>query len=112
MYEVGLEVYKYWFDGLGMLQNFKMENGKVIYCSCYLRSQVFICVEVCKGIVYVEFGILLLFDLCKNIFVCFFFYFVLFECMDNCFINVVMMNGQIFVSSDFLFLIGFDLSSL
>ena len=112
MYEVGPEAYKHWFDGLGMLQNFKVENGKVTYCSRYLRSQAFVRAEARKGIAYAEFGTPLPPDPCKNIFARFFSYFVPPERTDNCSINVVTMNGQTFASSDSPFLIGFDPSSL
>ncbi|KAJ7337238.1 Retinoid isomerohydrolase [Desmophyllum pertusum] len=112
MYEVGPEAYKHWFDGLGMLQNFKMENGKVTYCSRYLRSQAFVRAEARRGIAYAEFGTPLPPDPCKNIFARFFSYFVPPERTDNCSINVVTMNGQTFASSDSPFLIGFDPSSL
>lgn len=112
MYEVGPEAYKHWFDGLGMLQNFKVENGKVTYCSRYLRSQAFVRAEARRGIAYAEFGTPLPPDPCKNIFARFFSYFVPPERTDNCSINVVTMNGQTFASSDSPFLIGFDPSSL
>ncbi|XP_074616208.1 beta,beta-carotene 15,15'-dioxygenase-like isoform X2 [Acropora palmata] len=112
MYEVGPEAYKHWFDGLGMLQNFKLENGKVTYCSRYLRSQAFVLAEQRRGIAYAEFGTPLPPDPCKNIFARFFSYFSPPERTDNCSISVVSMNGQTYASSDSPFLIGFDPSSL
>lgn len=112
MYEVGPEAYKHWFDGLGMLQNFKVENGKVTYCSRYLRSQAFVLAEQRRGIAYAEFGTPLPPDPCKNIFARFFSYFSPPERTDNCSISVVSMNGQTYASSDSPFLIGFDPSSL
>ena len=112
MYEVGPEAYKHWFDGLGMLQNFKVENGKVTYCSRYLRSQAFVRAEQRRGIAYAEFGTPVPPDPCKNIFARFFSYFSPPKRTDNCSISVVSVNGQTYASSDSPFLIGFDPSSL
>lgn len=112
MYEVGPEAYKHWFDGLGMLQNFKVENGKVTYCSRYLRSQAFVRAEARRGIEYAEFGTPVPPDPCKNIFARFFSYFVPPKRTDNCSVSVVSMNGQTYASSDSPYLIGFDPSSL
>lgn len=112
MYEVGPEAYKHWFDGLGMLQNFKVENGKVTYCSRYLRSEAFVRAQERRGIAYAEFGTPLPPDPCKNIFARFFSYFVPPKRTDNCSVSIISMNGQTYASSDSPFIIGFDPSSL
>ena len=113
-YEVGSENYKHWFDGLGMLHNFHIDgnNGKVFYCSRFVRSQAFVQAESRKSITYAEFGTPVPSDPCKNIFSRFFSYFIPPKRTDNCSINVINVKGKPYAASDSPFLIGIDPDSL
>ncbi|EDO36712.1 predicted protein, partial [Nematostella vectensis] len=112
VYEIGKEHYNHWFDGLAVLHNYKIEEGKVTYNSRYLRSHAFDEAQSKNGIVYAEFATPIPPDPCKNIFARFFSYFVPPKRTDNCSVNVVALKGKTYAVSDSPFLIGFDENSL
>jgi carotenoid cleavage dioxygenase-like enzyme len=112
MYEVGEDSYNHWFDGLGMLHSYNIEDGKVTYTSRHLRSQAFLRGEQKRGIALAEFGTPVPPDPCKNIFARFFSLFVPPERTDNCSVSVMNIKGKVYAGSDSPFFFGFDPYSL
>lgn len=112
MYEIGKDTYNHWFDGLGMLHSYHIEDGKVKYTSRYLRSQAYTRAQEKRGIAMAEFGTPVPPDPCKNIFARFFSYFVPPERTDNCSVSVMKIGGQLYAGSDSPFMFGFDPYSL
>lgn len=108
MYEIGKDAYNHWFDGLGMLHSYHIEDGKVTYTSRYLRSQAYNRAQEKRGIAMAEFGTPVPPDPCKNIFARFFSLFVPPERTDNCSVSVMHIKGQLYAGSDSPFVFGID----
>ncbi|XP_031562026.1 beta,beta-carotene 15,15'-dioxygenase-like [Actinia tenebrosa] len=112
MYEIGKDAYNHWFDGLGMLHSYCIEDGKVTYTSRHLRSQAFLRGQEKRGIAMAEFGTPVPPDPCKNIFARFFSLFVPPERTDNCSVSVMNMKGKVYAGSDSPYFFGFDSHTL
>lgn len=60
--------YNHWFDGMAMMHQFKITDGKVTYMSRFLRSDAYKKNSESDRIVMSEFGTLALPDPCKSFF--------------------------------------------
>lgn len=60
--------YNHWFDGMAMLHQFRITEGRVTYMSRFLRSDVYKKNNEQDRIMMSEFGTLALPDPCKNFF--------------------------------------------
>lgn len=60
--------YNHWFDGMAMLHQFKIEEGRVTYKSRFLQSDAFKKNSERDRIMVSEFGTLAMPDPCKNFF--------------------------------------------
>ncbi|CAB60367.2 Beta,beta-carotene 9',10'-oxygenase [Caenorhabditis elegans] len=68
MFTVGEEEYKHWFDGLGFMQRYHFEDGKMFYSARYLESEAYTKTVEAQRIVAGTFGTLSFPDPCKTIF--------------------------------------------
>lgn len=60
--------YNHWFDGMAMLHQFKIEDGKVTYRSRFLQSDAYKKNSERDRIMVSEFGTVAMPDPCKNFF--------------------------------------------
>lgn len=60
--------FNHWFDGMAMLHQFRIEQGKVTYMSRFLRSDSYKANSERNRIMVSEFGTLAMPDPCKNFF--------------------------------------------
>uniref|UniRef100_A0A8C5VVS3 Carotenoid-cleaving dioxygenase, mitochondrial n=1 Tax=Microcebus murinus TaxID=30608 RepID=A0A8C5VVS3_MICMU len=67
-FEFGKDKYSHWFDGMALLHQFRMTEGKVTYRSKFLQSDSYKANSVQNRIVISEFGTLALPDPCKSVF--------------------------------------------
>ncbi|XP_029557543.1 beta,beta-carotene 9',10'-oxygenase isoform X3 [Salmo trutta] len=67
-FEFGNQHYNHWFDGMAMLHQFKIEDGKVTYRSRFLQSDAYKKNSERDRIMVSEFGTVAMPDPCKNFF--------------------------------------------
>ncbi|KAM9497368.1 carotenoid-cleaving dioxygenase, mitochondrial-like isoform 2-T2 [Salvelinus alpinus] len=67
-FEFGNQHYNHWFDGMAMLHQFKIEDGKVTYRSRFLQSDAYKKNSERDRIMVSEFGTVAIPDPCKNFF--------------------------------------------
>uniref|UniRef100_A0A1I7T4C8 Beta,beta-carotene 9',10'-oxygenase n=1 Tax=Caenorhabditis tropicalis TaxID=1561998 RepID=A0A1I7T4C8_9PELO len=68
MFEIGGQKFKHWFDGLGYMQRYHFENGKMFYSARYLESEAYVKNMEAQRIVTGSFGTATFPDPCKTIF--------------------------------------------
>ncbi|KAF1764243.1 hypothetical protein GCK72_004190 [Caenorhabditis remanei] len=68
MFEIGKDKYKHWFDGLGFMQRYHFEDGKMFYSARYLESEAYDLNVAAQRIVTSSFGTATFPDPCKTIF--------------------------------------------
>ncbi|PIC43605.1 hypothetical protein B9Z55_004278 [Caenorhabditis nigoni] len=68
MFEIGEDKYQHWFDGLGFMQRYHFENGKMFYSARYLESEAYAQNMQAQRIVAGSFGTATFPDPCKTIF--------------------------------------------
>ncbi|KAF1764060.1 hypothetical protein GCK72_004006 [Caenorhabditis remanei] len=76
MFKIGDNEYKHWFDGLGYIQRYHFEDGKMYYSARYLESEAYQKNMEAQRIVAGSFGTAAFPDPCKTIFSRFFSNFV------------------------------------
>lgn len=99
-FEFGDDKYTHWFDGMALMHRFHISEGKVTYCSRFLRSDSYVHNSEKNRIVASEFGTLAMPDPCKNIFARFFSRFQIPKATDNASVNFVKYNGDYYVSTE------------
>uniref|UniRef100_A0A1I7TZ04 Beta,beta-carotene 9',10'-oxygenase n=2 Tax=Caenorhabditis tropicalis TaxID=1561998 RepID=A0A1I7TZ04_9PELO len=72
MFEIGDNKYEHWFDGLGFIQRYHFEDGKMYYSARYLESEAYTKNIEAQRIVAGSFGTSAFPDPCKSIFSRFF----------------------------------------
>ncbi|CAL2031108.1 unnamed protein product [Caenorhabditis brenneri] len=68
MFEIGKDKYKHWFDGLGYMQRYHFEDGKMFYSARYLESEAYDINVQAQRIVTSSFGTATFPDPCKTLF--------------------------------------------
>nr|XP_043883043.1 beta-carotene 15, 15-dioxygenase 2, like isoform X1 [Solea senegalensis] len=111
-FEFGKDRYTHWFDGMAMMHRFHICDGRVSYCSRFLRSDSFVQNSEKNRIVVSEFGTLAMPDPCKNIFARFFSRFQIPKTTDNASVNFVKYKGDYYVSTETNFMRRIDPQSL
>uniref|UniRef100_A0A667ZP58 Carotenoid-cleaving dioxygenase, mitochondrial n=1 Tax=Myripristis murdjan TaxID=586833 RepID=A0A667ZP58_9TELE len=110
-FEFGNTHYNHWFDGMAMLHQFKIEEGRVTYKSRFLQSDAFKKNSERDRIMVSEFGTLAMPDPCKN-----FFheaiYFLITDSTDNASVSFVKYKGDYYVSTETNFMHKVDPESL
>uniref|UniRef100_A0A8C5UV22 Carotenoid-cleaving dioxygenase, mitochondrial n=1 Tax=Microcebus murinus TaxID=30608 RepID=A0A8C5UV22_MICMU len=112
-FEFGKDKYSHWFDGMALLHQFRMTEGKVTYRSKFLQSDSYKANSVQNRIVISEFGTLALPDPCKSVFERFMTKFELpGKLHDNTNVNYVQYKGDYYVSTETNFINKVDIETL
>ncbi|CAG02881.1 unnamed protein product, partial [Tetraodon nigroviridis] len=111
-FEFGNRHYNHWFDGMAMLHQFRISEGRVTYMSRFLHSDVYKKNSEQDRIVMSEFGTLALPDPCKNVFQRFLSRFEMIEPTDNASVNFVKYKGDYYVSTETNFMHRVDPENL
>nr|XP_012605021.1 beta,beta-carotene 9',10'-oxygenase isoform X5 [Microcebus murinus] len=111
-FEFGKDKYSHWFDGMALLHQFRMTEGKVTYRSKFLQSDSYKANSVQNRIVISEFGTLALPDPCKSVFERFMTKFELPAISDNTNVNYVQYKGDYYVSTETNFINKVDIETL
>uniref|UniRef100_A0A6Q2XES2 Carotenoid-cleaving dioxygenase, mitochondrial n=1 Tax=Esox lucius TaxID=8010 RepID=A0A6Q2XES2_ESOLU len=111
-FEFGNQHYNHWFDGMAMLHQFKIVDGKVTYRSCFLRSDAYKKNSERDRIMVSEFGTVAMPDPCKNFFLRFLSRFEMIEATDNASVSFVKYKGDYYVSTETNFMHKVDPESL
>ena len=111
-FEIKDSSYRYLFDGLALLQQFVIKDGKVTYFNKFLRSQTYSRNMKAGKIVESELGTLGIPDPCKNIFARWFTYFFPKEYTDNASVNFCCIKGKIYAMTEVPIITEIDPSSL
>lgn len=90
----------HWFDGMAMLHNFVIGNGKVVYRSKYLQSDAYQKAMQYQRPIYNEFGTRGFPDICKNVFSRLMSHFVIPDLTDNDMVNVYRAQDSIFSATE------------
>lgn len=109
--EVGEDRYQHWFDGLSVLQSFKIQDGEATYRSRFLRSDTFQKNMKANRIVVNEFGTAGHKDPCASIFDRFKSYFSS-EMTDNANINVLKIGDGFYAATETNLLRRVDVETL
>ncbi|XP_031664418.1 beta,beta-carotene 9',10'-oxygenase-like [Oncorhynchus kisutch] len=100
-FEFGNQHYNHWFDGMAMLHQFKIEDGKVTYYrSRFLQSDAYKKNSARDLIMVSEFGTVAMPDPCKNFFLRFLSRFEMPEATDNASVSFVKYKGDCFVTTE------------
>ncbi|ESO85228.1 hypothetical protein LOTGIDRAFT_195993 [Lottia gigantea] len=108
IFEVGKTKYFHWFDGMAVLQHFRIANGKVYYQRRFLKSNTYKCNLEAKRIVISEFGTRAYPDPKQNSLMTLIRKFTKEEKTDNCPISIVRIGNDLFASSETNILHRFD----
>uniref|UniRef100_A0A8C7N4P6 Carotenoid-cleaving dioxygenase, mitochondrial n=1 Tax=Oncorhynchus kisutch TaxID=8019 RepID=A0A8C7N4P6_ONCKI len=111
-FEFGNQHYNHWFDGMAMLHQFKIEDGKVTYRSRFLQSDAYKKNSERNRIMVSEFGTVAMPDPCKNFFLRFLSRFEMIEATDNASVSFVKYKGDCFVSTETNYMYRVDPESL
>uniref|UniRef100_A0A674EAM3 Carotenoid-cleaving dioxygenase, mitochondrial n=1 Tax=Salmo trutta TaxID=8032 RepID=A0A674EAM3_SALTR len=111
-FEFGNQHYNHWFDGMAMLHQFKIEDGKVTYRSRFLQSDAYKKNSERDRIMVSEFGTVAMPDPCKNFFLRFLSRFEMIEATDNASVSFVKYKGDCFVSTETNYMYRVDPESL
>ncbi|XP_029925368.1 beta,beta-carotene 9',10'-oxygenase-like [Myripristis murdjan] len=111
-FEFGNTHYNHWFDGMAMLHQFKIEEGRVTYKSRFLQSDAFKKNSERDRIMVSEFGTLAMPDPCKNFFQRFLSRFEIIDSTDNASVSFVKYKGDYYVSTETNFMHKVDPESL
>ena len=111
-FEVEDTPYRHLFDGLALLQQFVIEDGKVTYYNKFLRSQTYEKNIKAGKIVESELGTPGIPDPCKNIFARWFTYFFPKEYTDNASVNFCCIKGKIYAMTEVPIITEIDPSTL
>ncbi|XP_037321072.2 carotenoid-cleaving dioxygenase, mitochondrial [Pungitius pungitius] len=99
-FEIGNQKFNHWFDGMALLHQFKIAEGRVSYKSRFLSSDSFKANEEHNRIVVSEFGTVTMPDPCKNFFQRFLSRFELPKPSDNANVSFVTYKGDYYVSTE------------
>lgn len=99
----------HWLDGMAMMHKFHIDNGQVTFRSKYLRSDAYKKACLAQRPVFTEFGTHCFPDPCKNIFSRMF---SQFDMTDNASSGMVLMEDQLFVSSETCYIRRIDPATL
>ncbi|XP_041851016.1 beta-carotene oxygenase 2b [Melanotaenia boesemani] len=99
-FEIGNQKFNHWFDGMALLHQFKISNGKVTYKSRFLSSDSYQSNKEQNRIVVSEFGTITMPDPCKNFFQRFLSRFELPKPTDNANVSFVTYKGDYYVSTE------------
>ncbi|KAK5869038.1 hypothetical protein PBY51_010001 [Eleginops maclovinus] len=99
-FEIGNQKFNHWFDGMALLHQFKITNGKVTYKSRFLSSDSYRGNNEHNRITVSEFGTLTMPDPCKNFFQRFLSRFELPKATDNANVSFVTYKGDYYVSTE------------
>uniref|UniRef100_A0AAY4DZ22 Carotenoid-cleaving dioxygenase, mitochondrial n=1 Tax=Denticeps clupeoides TaxID=299321 RepID=A0AAY4DZ22_9TELE len=111
-FEFGGDHFNHWFDGMALMHQFKIEDGRVTYRSRFLRSDAYVKNSECNRIMVTEFGTLAMPDPCKNLFFRFLSRFEMIKPTDNASVNFVKYKGDYYVSTETNFMHKVDPESL
>ena len=111
-FEIKESCYRHLFDGLALLQQFVIKDGKVTYFNKFLRSQTYDRNMKAGKIVESELGTLGIPDPCKNIFARWFTYFFPTEYTDNASVNFCSIKGKIYAMTEVPIITEIDTSNL
>ncbi|KAL0993793.1 hypothetical protein UPYG_G00114000 [Umbra pygmaea] len=111
-FEFGKQHYNHWFDGMAMLHQFKIADGKVSYRSRFLQSDSYKKNSERDRIMVSEFGTVAMPDPCKNLFLRFLSRFEKIEPTDNASVSFVKYKGDYYVSTETNFMHRLDPESL
>ncbi|KAH3825408.1 carotenoid-cleaving dioxygenase, mitochondrial-like [Dreissena polymorpha] len=100
MYEVGNYTYNHLFDGLAMIQHFRIAPHEVKYQRKYLQSDTYQKVSTAKAPVVGEFGTAAIPDPCKNIFKRFLTFFSARDMTDNTSVNIIPFNDKLYAATE------------
>uniref|UniRef100_A0AAQ4P739 Beta-carotene oxygenase 2b n=1 Tax=Gasterosteus aculeatus aculeatus TaxID=481459 RepID=A0AAQ4P739_GASAC len=99
-FEIGNQKFNHWFDGMALLHQFKIAEGRVTYKSRFLSSDSFTANKEHNRIVVSEFGTITMPDPCKNFFQRFLSRFELPKPTDNANVSFVTYKGDYYVSTE------------
>ncbi|KAM8903763.1 carotenoid-cleaving dioxygenase, mitochondrial-like [Spinachia spinachia] len=99
-FEIGNQKFNHWFDGMALLHQFKIAEGRVTYKSRFLSSDSFKANKEHNRIVVSEFGTINMPDPCKNFFKRFLSRFKLPKPTDNANVSFVNYKGDYYVSTE------------
>ncbi|XP_026138906.1 beta-carotene oxygenase 2b [Carassius auratus] len=107
-FEIGRSSFNHWFDGMALMHQFHIEDGKVTYMSRFLNSENL----EHNRIMVSEFGTVALPDPCKNFFQRFLSRFELPKQSDNANVSFVQYKGDYYVSTETNFMHKIDPQTL
>jgi len=99
-FTIGSDEYQHFFDGLAVIHQYKVDNGKVLYKNKLLESET---KDRCLGsqrIIVSEFGTVAYPDPCKSIFTRYFSYFMDGNISDNACVNLLGMGDQLYAMTE------------
>ncbi|KAM6969814.1 carotenoid-cleaving dioxygenase, mitochondrial-like [Aplochiton taeniatus] len=111
-FEFGNDHYNHWFDGMALLHQFKIVDGRVTYKSRFLQSDAYKKNSEKDRIVMSEFGTLAMPDPCKNFFQRFLSRFEMIKPTDNASVSFVKYKGDYYVSTETNFMYRVDPETL
>ncbi|XP_051965520.1 carotenoid-cleaving dioxygenase, mitochondrial-like isoform X1 [Xyrauchen texanus] len=111
-FEFGKNSFNHWFDGMALLHQFQIEDGKVTYMSRFLNSDSYKENTENNRIVVSEFGTVAIPDPCKNFFQRFLSRFELPKPTDNANVSFVQYKGDYYVSTETNFMHKIDPKTL
>jgi len=112
-FECGDTSFNHWFDGLGLLHRFHIQNGHVTYNNKFIRSESYADSLKHGESIHLGFGSFIPPDPCQNIFRRFFSRFWADEVpMDNTLVNVFPMKDKIYATTESNFLFEFNPETL
>ncbi|XP_052432870.1 beta-carotene oxygenase 2b [Carassius gibelio] len=111
-FEIGRSSFNHWFDGMALMHQFHIEDGKVTYMSRFLNSDCYKENLEHNRIMVSEFGTVALPDPCKNFFQRFLSRFELPKQSDNANVSFVQYKGDYYVSTETNFMHKIDPQTL
>ncbi|XP_027555206.1 beta,beta-carotene 9',10'-oxygenase isoform X1 [Neopelma chrysocephalum] len=111
-FEFGNDSFNHWFDGMALLHQFQLRDGRVSYRSRFLQSNSYLTNRQHNRIVLSEFGTLAMPDPCKSLFGRFMSRFEMPRPSDNANVNYVLYKGDYYISSENIFMYKVDPETL
>ncbi|XP_006820895.1 beta,beta-carotene 15,15'-dioxygenase-like, partial [Saccoglossus kowalevskii] len=99
-YELGRENYNHFFDGLGLLHRWHINNGSVTYQNKFVRSESFNEAVGRNRVLAGEFGTRSMPDPCKSMYEQFMSYFVSGDQSDNDLVSLFRVGEEFYATSE------------
>ncbi|XP_074596324.1 carotenoid-cleaving dioxygenase, mitochondrial-like [Brevipalpus obovatus] len=98
--EIGGKKLQHMFDGLSVLHQYEIENGRVRYRNRYLRSEAYTRNMSAKRVVISEFGTRALPDPCRSLFKRYMSYFSMGKLSDNAAVSIYPIGDKLYASTE------------